>query len=389
MIETKAVFERKSTGILGRDCVIKKIIWMTDSELEDYSRNLTSDRPFIQENVALMYNDNGVYHCLLVVGETSPDGILIEAEGYNYARYAAFLPNARALVQEELKQVADRLLKFEGDEPSQGFKDIDLSKFSKNLEIQITEEDGSGKMFLEVLKNCPEVLEASLKEDHLRLTLSQDYNLGFQKTDKADPLSSKSKALEILCENIEKCVEKILQIAEERDQPEYSVSYKMIREETGINVEFNDAILTVVQEMLLERPEISSLDAGESEFFLTVLHKNTQGENECGHSMFRDLLACKWEDLHLIHDKIDNGPATIVEISSSTLTAAGREAWADILNAEVKRVYTGIYGLQMELSGVKASRLDEFSHMLAGYCAESEYDLWVSEGKETCQQMNL
>ena len=42
-----------------------------------------------------MYCDRqGVYHCLLVVGEDRPDGILVESEGSSYARYAAFLPNA-------------------------------------------------------------------------------------------------------------------------------------------------------------------------------------------------------------------------------------------------------------------------------------------------------
>lgn len=101
MLKTKAVFERKPTELSQRDCVVEKIIRLTDSEFEDYSMNLMKEQPFIQKNVALMYSDNGVYHCLLVMGETNPDGILIEAEGYSYERYAAFLPNARILDQLE------------------------------------------------------------------------------------------------------------------------------------------------------------------------------------------------------------------------------------------------------------------------------------------------
>ena len=45
--------------------------------------------------------------------------------------------------------------------------------------------------------------------------------------------------------------------------------------------------------------------------------------------------------------------ATIVELNEHTLTAAGKEAWADILDAEVVKVYNGYYGLQMELDKVK------------------------------------
>ena len=56
---------------------------------------MLDDYDFIRNNIDLMYCDReGVYHCLLVVGEDRPDGILVESEGSSYARYAAFLPNA-------------------------------------------------------------------------------------------------------------------------------------------------------------------------------------------------------------------------------------------------------------------------------------------------------
>ena len=37
------------------------------------------------------------WHCLLVKGATSTDGILVEAEGYSYSRYAAFIPDCGRL----------------------------------------------------------------------------------------------------------------------------------------------------------------------------------------------------------------------------------------------------------------------------------------------------
>jgi hypothetical protein len=75
-----------------------------------------------------------------------------------------------------------------------------------------------------------------------------------------------------------------------------------------------------------------------------------------------------------------------VELDDSTLTEAGKEAWADVLNADVLRVYTGYYGLQMELAGVKASRLDAFSSMLAGYCSVQDYKKWVNESGDQPSQ---
>ena len=37
-------------------------------------------------------------HCLLVLGSDTEDGVLINSEGYNYARYSAYIPNIRQSV---------------------------------------------------------------------------------------------------------------------------------------------------------------------------------------------------------------------------------------------------------------------------------------------------
>ena len=97
----------------------------------------------------------------------------------------------------------------------------------------------------------------------------------------------------------------------------------------------------------------------------------------------KDLLCARWENLHLVHDEIDYGlPHTIVELDGTTLTTAGKEAWADVLDAKVARVFQGYSGLQMELSGVKADRLEAFSAMLAGCCSVEDYENWVNEPEE-------
>lgn len=47
-----------------------------------------------------MYCDSDdIYHCLLIYDEEQGDGLLIEAEGSFYARYAQYIPKARELVE--------------------------------------------------------------------------------------------------------------------------------------------------------------------------------------------------------------------------------------------------------------------------------------------------
>lgn len=100
----------------------------------------------------------------------------------------------------------------------------------------------------------------------------------------------------------------------------------------------------------------------------------------------KDLLRTRWEDIHLMHKDVEVEPCTIVELDEHTLTDAGKDAWADILNAEVVKIYNGYYGLQLELDKVKPRRLEEFSSMLAGYCPVPDYEKWVTEGADAPSQ---
>lgn len=96
MIETVAVFERKPDKLQHTKCVIEKMVELPQEEYWQFFNNLSDEQTFIKENNECMYQDElGKRHCLLVLGKGIEDGILVEAQGYSYARYAALLPNAR------------------------------------------------------------------------------------------------------------------------------------------------------------------------------------------------------------------------------------------------------------------------------------------------------
>lgn len=97
----KVMFTRKAVDVQelvrrpysDRDAsnfVVEKTIELPHSEFLSFTRNLLKDYPFIEENIDLMYRDiKGLYHCILVKEKGSTSGILVESEGYSYARYAA------------------------------------------------------------------------------------------------------------------------------------------------------------------------------------------------------------------------------------------------------------------------------------------------------------
>jgi hypothetical protein len=100
----------KADDYRAEPCEIEKIIEVSRSEFAELYRAPLKDYGFIKENKeGLTCDENGVSHCLLVLGEGNDDGVLLCSEGYDYARYSTHIPNARQIVAQErrLKCVAD------------------------------------------------------------------------------------------------------------------------------------------------------------------------------------------------------------------------------------------------------------------------------------------
>lgn len=79
---------------------VEKVVVLSDEAYQSFKDGgLMQDEIFLFDNIDRMYYDPGAacWHCLLIKGETSKDGILAEAEGYACARYAAFAPDCRKL----------------------------------------------------------------------------------------------------------------------------------------------------------------------------------------------------------------------------------------------------------------------------------------------------
>jgi len=95
----KANFIRKAEyeELIPQDeFVIEKEIVLSKLDFESFIQRPIDYYDFIKENLDLMYCDiEGVYHCIFVTAEDKDFGILVESEGYHYARYAAYLSKAK------------------------------------------------------------------------------------------------------------------------------------------------------------------------------------------------------------------------------------------------------------------------------------------------------
>lgn len=79
-----------------------KVIELPVQRFQQFSRALLVDYDFIAENKNAIQHDDDARHCLLILDADGTDGVLVDPQGYNYARYSAFVPNARSLLTPDM-----------------------------------------------------------------------------------------------------------------------------------------------------------------------------------------------------------------------------------------------------------------------------------------------
>ena len=78
---------------------VEKIIPLYEKRFAQMKNHPLDDCPEIIENRDLMYMEGNTAHCILFLDANGIDGILVEAEGADYARKSQFIPNARAIIE--------------------------------------------------------------------------------------------------------------------------------------------------------------------------------------------------------------------------------------------------------------------------------------------------
>ena len=98
----QAELKCKQTGCEADPCAVDKVIELPSPRFQQFSRALLADYDFIAENKNAIRHDGDTRHCLLILDADGTDGFLVDPQGYNYARYSAFVPNARSLLTPDM-----------------------------------------------------------------------------------------------------------------------------------------------------------------------------------------------------------------------------------------------------------------------------------------------
>lgn len=98
----QAELKCKQTECEADPCAVDKVIELPSPRFQQFSRALLADYDFIAENKNAVRRDDDARHCLLILDADGTDGFLIDPQGHNYARYSAFVPNARSLLTPDM-----------------------------------------------------------------------------------------------------------------------------------------------------------------------------------------------------------------------------------------------------------------------------------------------
>ena len=94
----QAELKRKQSEDEGEACAVDKVIELPAQRFQQFCRALLDDYDFIAENKNAVRHGGDARHGLLILDAEGSDGFLVDPQGYDYARYSSFVPNARSLL---------------------------------------------------------------------------------------------------------------------------------------------------------------------------------------------------------------------------------------------------------------------------------------------------
>ena len=89
---------RKADDYALQRCEVAEVVEISHEEFNELKSNPLQDYSFIAENKdKLEYENVSTVPCIMFLDRDGDDGVLVDPQGYDYARYSAYISNARQL----------------------------------------------------------------------------------------------------------------------------------------------------------------------------------------------------------------------------------------------------------------------------------------------------
>ena len=105
----------KADRFVPKKCTVEKVIEVSHEEFQHFIEAPTLRNYYLPQYKNLMGFYDDTHHGVLFVNEENGDGLLVNFEGADYARYSQYIPNAREIIQRHEQTAALDNLKIHMD----------------------------------------------------------------------------------------------------------------------------------------------------------------------------------------------------------------------------------------------------------------------------------
>lgn len=350
-MKIKADLIRSPERLRPARCQVEKMVEVDGPEFDAFLGAPREAWPFLEANAELMHQWMGVDHCLLVLAEGRVDGVLVNSEGSGRARYAAYLPQARAMVTAELDRAADLIVQrcaantgagswqaHFNKRPARGSCRVPLEELEEQLALVIRAGNGLDAMLLDALRRRPEVSAVELSDG----CINTEYNMEFRITTAAQkktppaPFTTERKA-----QLFERTISTVCEIFDHEDL------YTMLHDSFGLTLQEIRAHNYMSDQEIAQTCGIPEALLGCDMTVRDVLR--LEGVSESAALAHKDsTVLIPLEDLE-------------------KLTASGREDFAVLLDARVADIRVDDGEPELVLAGVEAAELERFCDALGAH----------------------
>lgn len=163
-------------------CQIDVSVTLPHSEFEDFRHNTLRDQDFIANSLSDLEKTNDkTRHCIMVLDEEADDGILVDPQGYNYARYSAYIPNAKQLMQtqypslddfnDRMRRAVDKYVGLALENHDNGKYSFDIEDVNRHYDC----ENFNSDLFVDMIGECAEFSDVEYYGGEFTVTLNPEY----------------------------------------------------------------------------------------------------------------------------------------------------------------------------------------------------------------------
>lgn len=141
-LKLNAMMWRKPETLEPLSYKVSEVIVLSDAEFRDVMKNSLEDRGYLSGR-------HGDDTCVLLLSENGDDGILVDTQGCNYPRYAAFIPKAKIIANEFMQRVTEE----------QDSDDGEKNKTKRKRGEEIKDEKGDEKQKVTDMLSAEDIAE--------------------------------------------------------------------------------------------------------------------------------------------------------------------------------------------------------------------------------------